>query len=85
MTQMIARFKVADFAKFRTEFDADNPRRSHNSLNLLQLWRESDTDAWALFEVTDAARANTYISVMKAIFGPKAGVQTSEFHFVETA
>ena len=46
MTQMIARYHVADFARFRSQFDADAEDRGNNGLSLLQLWRENDSNAW---------------------------------------
>ena len=52
--QMIAHYTVKSYAAFRTAFDADAEDRGNNSLNLLQLWRESDSSAWALFDVGNA-------------------------------
>ncbi|MFG6079265.1 hypothetical protein ACEUZ9_003689 [Paracoccus litorisediminis] len=85
MTQMIAHYKVADYARFRTAFDADAEDRGNNGLSLLQLWRESDTAAWALYQVGDALRARAYLDGAAGVFNSQAGVSATEFHFVETA
>lgn len=84
MTQMIARYKIADYARFRTQFDADAEDRGNNGLSLLQLWREGDGSAWALYQVGDAARAQDYLGTAATVFNTQAGVSEAEFHLVET-
>lgn len=84
MTQLIAHYRIADFARFRTLFDADAEDRANAGLGLLQLWRESEADAWALFEIADAARARDWLGGAAGVFHSQAGVLATEFHFVET-
>lgn len=83
--QMIAHYSVADYARFRQAFDADGEDRGMNGLSLLQLWRESDTSVWALFEVGNAAKARDWLAGAAAVFHSQAGVGATAFHFVETA
>ena len=83
--QLIAHYTVADYAAFRTAFDADAEDRGHAGLSLLQLWYEDDRNAWALFQVTDAKAARAYLSGGAAPFNAQAGVTGTDFHFVKTA
>ncbi|MDP5308285.1 hypothetical protein [Paracoccus spongiarum] len=83
--QMIARYSVADYARFRAAFDADAEDRGLNGLSLLQLWREDDRNAWALFSVGDARAARAWLEGAAAVFHSQAGVDATSFHFVETA
>lgn len=83
--QLIARYTVADYAAFRTAFDADAEDRGNAGLSLLQLWREDDRNAWALYQVNDAKAARAYLSSGAASFNSQAGVSATDFHFVETA
>ncbi|WP_288948882.1 hypothetical protein [uncultured Paracoccus sp.] len=85
MAQMIAHYRIADYARFRTAFDADAEDRGGNGLSLLQLWRENDQSAWALFQVGDAGKAKAYLEGAAGVFNSQAGVSATEFHFVETA
>ncbi|MTH64899.1 hypothetical protein [Paracoccus shanxieyensis] len=85
MTQMIARYTISDFARFKTQFDADAEDRGNNGLSLLQLWREGDGSAWALYQVGNAAKAQEYLGQAAAVFNSQAGVSDAEFHLVETA
>lgn len=84
MTQMIAHYQIADFDRFRTQFDADAEDRGNNGLSLLQLWREGDGSAWALYQVSNAAKAQDYLGKAAAVFNTQAGVSQAEFHLVET-
>ena len=83
--QMIAHYSVNDYASFRTAFDADAEDRGNNGLSLLQLWRENDGSAWALFSVSDAKAARAYLNGAAAVFNSQAGVTAASYHFVETA
>lgn len=83
--QMIAHYSVNDYASFRTAFDADAEDRGNNGLSLLQLWRENDGSAWALFSVSDAKAARAYLDGAAAVFNSQAGVTAASYHFVETA
>lgn len=85
MTQMIAKYSFPDYAAFKTAFDADAEDRANNGLSLLQLWRENDGTAWALYSVSDAKAARGYLEGAAGVFNSQAGVIGTEFHFVETA
>lgn len=83
--QMLIHYTVADYAKFKSAFDADAEDRGNNSLSLLQLWRESGTSAWALFDVHDAKKAREYLSGAAGVFNSQAGVSAADAHALETA
>ena len=83
--QLLAHYTIADYAAFKTAFDADAEDRSNNSLSLLQLWRESGTSAWALYDVANPKRARDYLDGAAGVFNSQAGVTATAFHFVETA
>ncbi len=83
--QMIAHYSVADYAAFKTAFDNDAEDRSNAGLSLLQLWREDNGNAWALFQVNNAKAARDYLSGAAAVFNSQAGVSAASFHYVETA
>lgn len=83
--QALVHYTIADFTTFRAAFDADAEDRGQNGLSLLQLWRESDQSAWALYQVNDAGAARGYLTVGGAAFADQAGVSATDFHFVETA
>lgn len=83
--QLIAHYRVADYTRFRQAFDADSEDRGNNGLSLLQLWRENDGSAWALFSVGNAAAARKWLEGAAAVFDSQAGVSATSYHFVETA
>ncbi len=83
--QLIAHYTIADYAAFKTAFDNDTEDRGNNGLSLLQLWREDNGNAWALFQVNDAKAAKAYLSGAAGAFNRQAGVSATEFHYVETA
>lgn len=83
--QMIAHYTVKDYAAFKTAFDNDAEDRGLNGLSLLQLWRESDTSAWALFQLNNAKAAREYLDGAAGAFNTQAGVTATQFHTVETA
>ena len=83
--QALVRYTIADFATFRTAFDADAEDRGLHGLSLLQLWRESGQSVWALYQVSDAQAARSYLTVGGAAFAGQAGVSACDVHFVETA
>lgn len=85
MSQMLAHYTLADYARFKAAFDNDAEDRGNNGLSLLQLWREGATSAWALYNVSDAPAAKAYLSGAAGVFNTQAGVSATEFHFVETA
>lgn len=83
--QLIAHYTVSDYASFKSAFDADAENRGNASLNLLQLWRENGTSAWALYSVADQKRAKEYLDGAAGVFNSQASVTATAFHFVETA
>lgn len=83
--QLIIRYAAADYSRFRSAFDADAEDRGLNGLSLLQLWREGDSHAWALFQVNDGKAARAYLETGAKVFESQAGVTASQAHFVETA
>ncbi|AGT09654.1 hypothetical protein [Paracoccus aminophilus] len=85
MTQMISHYSFADYAKFKAAYDDHAEDRGNNGLSLLQLWRESGTSAWALYQVNDAKAAKDYLSGAAGVFNSLAGVSAVEIHLVETA
>jgi len=84
MTQMLVHYRTADFAAFKAAFDGDAEDRGRNGLSLLQLWKAADGSAWALFQVSDAARARAFVSGETTAFNAQAGV-TTDFHLLQTA
>lgn len=83
--QMIAQYSITDFARFKAAFDDDAEDRARNGLSLLQLWRESDTSAWALFQLNNPKAARAYLDGAAGVFNSRAGVTATRFHSVETA
>ncbi|MFD1797508.1 hypothetical protein FQV27_11880 [Paracoccus aurantiacus] len=83
--QMLVHYTIADYPKFKAAFDGDAEDRSNNSMALLQLWRESNTSAWALFQIADAKKAREYLDGAAGVFNSQAGVSSSEAHMLETA
>ena len=83
--QMLVHYTIADYPKFKAAFDGDAEDRGNNSLSLLQLWRESNTSAWALFSVADAKKARAYLDGAAGVFNSLAGVRKAEAHLLETA
>lgn len=85
MSQMIAHYTVNDFTAFKAAFDNDAEDRSNNGLSLLQLWRQDNRNAWALFSVGDATAAKAYLDGAAGVFNSLAGVTATSFAFVEPA
>lgn len=85
MTQMITHYSFADYKRFKVAFDADAEDRGRNGLSLLQLWRENDSSAWALYQVNNANSARDYLSGAAGAFNSQAGVSSVTFHLVEVA
>lgn len=83
--QLIAHYTIKNYLIFKTAFNADGEDRGNNGLSLLQLWRESDTSAWALFSVTNIKAAREWLDGAAGVFDSQAGVTATSFHFVETA
>lgn len=82
--QLLAHYRIGDYATFKPAFDADAEDRSHNGLSLLQLWREDEANIWALFNVTNPKAAKDYLDGAAGVFNSQAGVTGTNFHFVET-
>ncbi|WP_299838527.1 hypothetical protein [uncultured Paracoccus sp.] len=83
--QMIAHYKVNDYSTFKTAFDNDAEDRDTAGLSLLQLWREDNGNAWALYQVNNAKAARDYLQGAAGVFNSQAGVTSADFHMVETA
>lgn len=83
--QMIAHYTIVEYAPFKQAFDADSEDRGMNGLSLLQLWKENDRSAWALFSVTDSKAARSYLEGAAGVFHSQGGVIDTAYHFVETA
>ncbi len=83
--QMLVHYRMAGYAGFRKAFDADAEDRANNALTLLQLWREDDSSAWALFETADASRARAYLDGAAGAFNSLAGIRSVSAHLLETA
>ncbi len=83
--QMLIHYTIADYPTFKAAFDGDAEDRGNNSLSLLQLWRESDTSAWALFQVADAKQARAYLDGAAGVFNSQAGITAVDAHVLETA
>lgn len=83
--QIIARYDIADYGQFRTEFDNDSENRGNASLSVLQIWREGEARVWVLYQIADGKRAMDYLDGTGRVFNSQAGVTASEFHVVQTA
>lgn len=83
--QMLVHYTIAGYPKFKTAFDGDAEDRGNNGMSLLQLWRESDTSAWALYQIADAKQARDYLNGAAGVFNSLAGVSATEAHMLETA
>lgn len=83
--QMIAHYKVKDYSAFKTAFDEHVEDRDNAGLSLLQLWREDNGNAWALYQVNNGAATRAYLDGAAGVFNSLAGVTSAEFHMVETA
>ncbi|AUH63149.1 hypothetical protein [Paracoccus zhejiangensis] len=83
--QMIAHYKVTEYSTFKTAFDNDAEDRDNAGLSLLQLWREDNGNAWALYQVNNAKAARDYLQGAAGVFNSQAGVTSADFHMVETA
>jgi len=82
---MLCRNKVEDYEKWFGIFSSHDLAQRDSGLKLLQMWRDhSDSnDVWFIFEVTDADKANAFISspdAQKA--GKESGVIDGEYHFL---
>ncbi|CAM3178654.1 hypothetical protein PANO111632_06675 [Paracoccus nototheniae] len=83
--QLIVRYTHADPALFRRAFDEDAEDRGRNGMTLLQLWREGDSQSWALFQIANPRAARDYLQGAAATFSAQAGVTATDSHFLETA
>ena len=82
--QIIARYDIADYGQFRTEFDADAEDRGNASLSVLQIWREGENRVWVLYQIADGKRAMAYLDGAGQVFNGRAGVSATDFHVVQT-
>lgn len=85
MNQILAHYRITDYAQFRPAFDADAEDRANAGLTLLQLWREGGEAVWALYSVSNPVKARDYLSGAAKVFESQAGVTSAEIHMLETA
>lgn len=85
MTQILARYHITDYARFRAAFDADAEDRGHAGLTLLQLWREGGAQVWALYATANAGKSRDYLTGAAKVFEAQAGVSAADIHLLETA
>ncbi|MEM6305993.1 MAG: hypothetical protein AAF744_14845 [Pseudomonadota bacterium] len=86
--QLIIHYSVTDYTAWKEAFDADHEARTQAGLSLLQVWRHADSaqHAFALMEVNDRARAESWITRSNALSTDDAGTVTEASHFfIETA
>jgi len=86
MTVMLCRNRVADFAKWKSVFDANWPAAEQAGLSLRGLWRVVDdpNNVFFLFDVADVERAKAFINDPKAAeSGRESGVLDGEYHFLQ--
>jgi len=86
MVYMHCQIRVSDFAKWKTEMDADAQAQRDAGLHLKYLWRgiEDPNSAFFILEVDDVEKARAFLNpkdVDEA--SKKAGVIDFEWHFVE--
>ena len=84
-TQLLARYDIADYGRWKSAFDADAEDRGNASLSVLQIWREGTGRAWVLFQVSNPGRAQDYLGTAAQVFNSQAGVSDTEYHLLETA
>lgn len=82
--QILARYSIEDYAKFKAAFEEDAEDRANNSLGVLQMWRETNGAIWVLYDSHDDARAKDYLEGAAQVFNRQAGVSESELHMLET-
>lgn len=85
MNQILVHYSIADYARFKTAFDADAEDRGHAGLTVLQLWREGEGSVWALYSASNPAKARDYLAGAGKVFESQAGVSGTEIHILETA
>ncbi len=84
--QLIVIHDIADFAAFKTAFDAADEHRRDNGLSVLQLWQDaSGGKAVVLYTVSDRSKAERYLATTVKLLTEKAGVSGTAHHFVKTA
>lgn len=84
MNQILTHYRINDYVRFKTAFDAAAENRGHAGLTLLQLWREGGDAVWALYSVSNPAKARDYLSGSAKVFETQAGVTSAEIHMLET-
>ena len=85
---MLCRNRVADFAKWKAVFASHAQAHRAAGLRLMNLWRglEDANNVFFLFEVTDMAKARTFIgNPAAAEAGRTSGVLDGEYHFLESS
>ncbi len=88
MVVMLCRNRVADFEKWKSVFDANEPSGRDAGLRLLNLWRdlEEPNNVFFLLEVADVDKARAFLADPAAAeSGRKSGVLDGECHFLESS
>ena len=69
--QLLLQIDTPDYDAWKAAFDDDAENRRLAGLTVLQLWRDADTSgqAFALMEVNDRARAETWLAREKSFGG----------------
>ncbi|MFV0408484.1 MAG: hypothetical protein ACK5LJ_01905 [Paracoccus sp. (in: a-proteobacteria)] len=82
---MLVHYTFADYPTFKTAFDNDSEDRSNNAMLLMQLWRESNSSAWALFDLHDPLKARAYLDGAAGVFNSQAGITAVQTHMLDNA
>jgi hypothetical protein len=88
MIVMLCRNRVSDFSQWKSVFDSHAQAHRNAGLHLKNTWRavEEPNNVYFVFEVTDRAKAQTFISNPAAAEAANtSGVIDGEYHFLETA
>lgn len=85
--QLLCRLDTTDPDALRAALSDDTEDQHNAGLSLLQLWTEEGKGTlWCLFEANDRARAEGWLTRAAAdTHGRRAGVTSSEAHFLRTA
>ena len=86
MTFMLVRNRVADFAKWKSVFDAQDDKAQAAGLSVVNLWREvgDDNNVFFMLEVASIEQAQAFLdNPDSAKVGEASGVIDGEYHFVE--
>ena len=73
--QLLTQTTVADFASFKSAFDADAEKRMNAGLTLLQIWHDAEDarTVLCLFNVNDRTRAQAWLDAEAQTTGQITG------------